>query len=71
MMNLFKIGCNFSDDLLKIVVKLNQLYPNNRIEEFYGSRRSSSWLTARPGYRLPDVSKNNSYNLWMSHMRIL
>lgn len=57
MMNLFKIGCNFSDDLLKIVVKLNQLYPNNRIEEFYGSRRSSSWLTARPGYRLPDVSK--------------
>lgn len=56
-MNLFKVGCNFSDDLLKIAIKLNRLYPNNRIEEFYGSRRNSAWLTARPEYRLPDVSK--------------
>ncbi|MCD7790872.1 MAG: U32 family peptidase [Bacteroides thetaiotaomicron] len=56
-MNLLKVGCNFSEVLPDIAKNLNQTYTNNRIDEFYGSRRESANLTARPEFRLQDISR--------------
>lgn len=54
----YKIGCNFDMDLLYGVCKLNEINDEVQINEFYGSDRSHAALTARPDFRLPDVSKS-------------
>lgn len=58
-MNSFKLGCNFSNELLRIVKQLNSEYPQNRIDELYGSRGESHHLAARPEYRLCHIDKHS------------
>lgn len=50
----YKIGCNFDDQLIDKVIDLNSKY-ENKINEFYGSNRSLSFLIARPNFRLHDI----------------
>ena len=54
----YKIGCNFDLDSIDAIRTLNQLSPKAKIKEFYGSIRDHSFLTARPAFRLPDISYN-------------
>jgi len=55
MINL-KLGCNFDFELIDRVYELNSTYVNAQIKELYGSDRDHAILSARPNYRLPDVS---------------
>lgn len=57
-MSFFKVGCNFSKDLYEQASHLNKEVSINRIEEFYGSRKESAWLTARPEFRLQNVTRD-------------
>ena len=45
IMSFFKVGCNFSKDLYEQASHLNKEVSINRIEEFYGSRKESAWLS--------------------------
>lgn len=57
-MNFYKVGCNFDPALIDIAVELNNKYKGkSQIVEFFGSDRAHEEVTARPGWRLPDVSK--------------
>lgn len=57
-MNFYKIGCNFDPALIDIAVELNKKYEGkSQIVEFFGSDRAHEAVTGRPGWRLPDVSK--------------
>lgn len=57
-MNFYKVGCNFDPALIDIAVELNKKYEGkSQIVEFFGSDRANEEVTARPGWRLPDVSK--------------
>jgi hypothetical protein len=58
-MNRLKIGCNFSDSLIEFIKNSIYRYPNVKITEVFGSRSESSLLTARPKFRLPDISRND------------
>jgi len=58
----YKIGCNFKYDLIEGVCKLNELNPNTQIKEMYGSIREHDFLTARPGFRIPEVTRNDFRN---------
>lgn len=60
-MSYLKIGCNFDTELITIANRINQR-GMNRITEFYGSRRESSFLSARPAFRLPDINRNDFLN---------
>lgn len=51
----FKMGSNMQPDMLEGVARLNSYY-DNQIAEFYGSVKRDSWLSARPHFRLPDLS---------------
>lgn len=51
-----KLGCNFDPALRDIISELNNQYPDAVIDELYGSDRNHAYLTARPAYRLPDIS---------------
>jgi collagenase-like PrtC family protease len=53
--NQFKLGVNFDDSLLNIIIKLNNESQDNKITELYGSIAKHAELTARPDFRLPDV----------------
>ena len=54
----FKLGCNFDLSLIDRVSQLNYQYSKRaRINEFYGSDRRMAYLTARPDFRLPEISK--------------
>lgn len=56
-MNKFKLGYNFSGDLLPAIVTLNEKYAGKSIiNEVFGSIRSHAWLAARPDFRLPDIT---------------
>lgn len=55
----YKLGCNFDFDLINKVKDLNDQYSKNRISEFYGSERRMAFLTARPSFRLPEISKDH------------
>lgn len=51
------VGCNFDKKLIDFA-KENNLNPhNNKVTEFYGSIALHSNYTARPKYRLPNVSE--------------
>lgn len=58
MGNLLKVGCNFTYDLIDGIKHLNQLYEDNRVNELYGSRAESAYLSARPKFRLPRISED-------------
>lgn len=55
----FKLGCNFDFGLIEEVKKLNDSFENSIIVEFYGSDRYMAFITARPDFRLPDISKEH------------
>lgn len=56
-MNLYKVGCNFDFELIKIVKDLNEKYKGKaQVKEFFGSDAAHEEITARPGWRLPDIS---------------
>lgn len=56
--NLFKVGCNFTEELISVCKKFNEKYSNTaQIVEFFGSDRAHEDLAARPGFRLPEISK--------------
>lgn len=57
-MNFYKVGCNFDPELINVVKELNEKYKNHgRIVELFGSDRDTEEVTARPGWRLPKISK--------------
>lgn len=57
-MNFYKVGCNFDLKLIDAVVELNKKYKGkSQVVEFFGSDRQNEDVTARPGWRLPDISK--------------
>lgn len=59
-MNFYKVGCNFDPELINIAVELNKKYEGkSQIVEFFGSDRAHEDVTARPGWRLPDVSRED------------
>ena len=56
-MNLYKVGCNFDFELIKIVKDLNEKYKGKaQVKEFFGSDAAHEEITARPGWRLPNIS---------------
>ena len=57
-MNFYKVGCNFDPKLIDVAVELNNKYKGkSQIVEFFGSDASNEAVTARPGWRLPDIDK--------------
>lgn len=56
----YKLGCNFTQELLDGVIQLNDKYRDagSCISELYGSDKNMAFLTARPDFRLPDISKS-------------
>lgn len=54
----YNLGCNFSYELLDCIIKLNKRFTDKNIciKEMFGSTRRYSSLTARPLFRLPNVS---------------
>lgn len=58
----FKLGCNFDFKLIDAVANLNNKYPDAKITELYGSERAHAWLTARPAFRVPEVSPSDFKN---------
>jgi collagenase-like PrtC family protease len=67
MPNNFKVGYNFDNQLLRFLVANKNFSPNSTITEVYGSRAESSMLTARPEYRLKNISRDEFAN----HLRFL
>jgi len=56
-MNLYKVGCNFDLKLLDAIDALNKKYDGKaKVVELFGSDSKHEELTARPGWRLPDIS---------------
>lgn len=63
MKNLYKVGCNFDWALIDAVAALNEKYKGKaQVMEFFGSDASHEELTARPGWRLPDISMEEFAN---------
>lgn len=59
MKNLFKLGTNFDINLIDACIELNDQYADKgQIKELFGSSRSMATSSARPNFRLPDVSKS-------------
>ncbi len=54
-----KVGYNFTFDLLEYLISSKQISSGNLISEVYGSRAESSDLTARPKFRIPNVSRSD------------
>ncbi len=57
----YKLGTNLDIKLLDEVQYLNDKFKNKEIQitELFGSDRQHAYLTARPEFRLPDVSKSD------------
>jgi len=60
-MTKLKLGTNFDFNLLYEIKNLNEKYKNENssIYEIYGSERKMAFLTARPDFRLPDISRDH------------
>lgn len=58
MVEHLKVGYNFTYDLLDFLIEQNLCCQKSKIYEVYGSRKESSFLTARPAFRIPDVSRH-------------
>lgn len=53
----YKVGCNFDLELINKVSELNKKYKDKaQVVEFFGSDAKHEELTARPGWRLPNIS---------------
>jgi len=72
----YKLGCNFDKKLIEGIDKLNQKYEDSIINEVYGSDKDHAFLTARPEFRLKEISmanlkayvkKCNKYNIEFSY----
>ena len=60
MINQFKVGCNFDWELIDKASQLNDKYKNQAvIKEFFASPSSSAPMTARPDWRLPNMSNKD------------
>lgn len=58
MVNEFKVGTNFDEEIIDIAAQLNDKYSNHgKIVEFYGSDRAHAALAARPDFRLHDITE--------------
>lgn len=56
-MNLYKVGCNFDLALIDAVKMLNEKYKGKaQVMEFFGSDAGHQELTARPGWRIQDIT---------------
>lgn len=56
--NFYKVGCNFDPELINVVKYLNDKYKDHgRIVELFGSDADTEEVTARPGWRLPKISR--------------
>ncbi len=53
------IGCNFDERLIDGICSINSSSTDSIIDELYGSIRRHSNLTARPAFRLPDISNQD------------
>ena len=57
MSNQFKVGCNFDFELINKVADLNEKYKGKaEVKEFFASPSSAAPMTARPDWRLPNIS---------------
>jgi collagenase-like PrtC family protease len=56
----FSIATSWDDALIKQLSLLNQKHPDRQIIEVYGSLRSGLVGSARPSYRLPEVSREQA-----------
>ncbi len=52
----YKVGYNFDSRLIGAIRRLNALSDFAKIKSVYASSSEFDWLTARPKYRLPEVS---------------
>lgn len=54
----FNIGYNFDPELPAMLAKLNEQYAHtgNRIASVYGSDRAHAYCSARPDFRIPEIS---------------
>jgi collagenase-like PrtC family protease len=57
----YKIGCDFSDELLSLIEEINEKQLDGQIAEVFGSIARHSRYRARPAYRIPDVSESELY----------
>ena len=58
LINYLKVGYNFTSELRDYIIYKNSKSDKNIISEVYGSRAESSLLSARPKFRIPDVSRD-------------
>ena len=65
-MNKFKVGSNFDDILLELLIDCNSVDSDSKITELYGSIRDHADLAARPDFRLPMVS-NEKFEAYVRH----
>lgn len=52
----YKTGMVFSYEYIQMLDELNKLNQKNKITEVYGSERAAAQYTARPAFRLPEVT---------------
>ena len=63
MINQFKVGCNFDFELINKVADLNEKYKGKaEVKEFFASPSSAAPMTARPDWRLPNISDKDFFN---------
>jgi collagenase-like PrtC family protease len=57
----YNLGCNFDPTLPARIAELNSKYARTQrvISDVYGSDRAHAQLTARPAFRLPDITRHN------------
>ena len=60
IINQFKVGCNFDPIIIDKAAELNEKYKGKaEIKEWFGSDAQNHLVTARPKWRLPDISKKD------------
>ena len=60
IINQFKVGCNFDPAIIEKAAELNEKYKGKAvIKEWFGSDAANHLVTARPKWRLPDISSKD------------
>ena len=60
IINQFKVGCNFDPAIIEKAAELNEKYKGKAvIKEWFGSDAQNHLVTARPQWRLPDISNKD------------
>lgn len=70
MISHYKIGCDFTDELLSLIKDTNEKQLQGRITEVFGSIAKHSRYRARPEYRIPDVSEKKLYSYIKKLLRL-